>query len=85
MIYRLFDQLHTLVTRRRVRKLSRDLDELTGGDPEQKMAHHVGEFMSLVEIEATRTGDVVDVVSIIPDEEEGYRYQVQYKDVEVET
>lgn len=37
MIYRLIDKLHTLVTRRKVKKLSRDLDELTGGDREQKM------------------------------------------------
>lgn len=85
MIYRIFDQLHTRVTRRKVQKLSRDLDELTGGDREQKMAHHAGEFMTLIEVEATQSGNVVESVVIEPEEDEGYHYSVQYKDVEVET
>jgi hypothetical protein len=84
MIYRLLDQLHTIVTRRKVRRLSRDLDELTGGDPDQKLAHHAGEFMVLVEVEATRSGNVVESVVIEPEDDGGYHYSVQYKDVEVE-
>nr|BDD43783.1 hypothetical protein 3 [Spirochaetaceae bacterium] len=85
MIYRLLDRLHTVATRRKIKKLSRELDELTGGDRDQKIAHHVGELMTLIEIEATRSGEVVEMVVITPDEEEGYHYTVEYKDVEVET
>ncbi|MEX2444501.1 MAG: hypothetical protein WD492_12910 [Alkalispirochaeta sp.] len=85
MIYRLLDRLHTRASCRLVNRLARDLDELTAGDREQKIAHHAGEFMSLVEVEATESGNVVDNVLIVPDEEEGYRYSVQHKDVEVDT
>lgn len=84
MLYRLLDRFHSHVTRQRVKRLARDLDELTGGDPDQKLAHHAGEFMALVEIEATQSGNVVETVMIEPEEDGGYHYSVQYKDVEVE-
>ena len=85
MIYRMIDRLHSIATRREINKISRTLDELTGGDIDQKIAHHVGELMTLTEVDATRAGKVVDSVFITVDEDEGYRCSVQYIGEEVET
>lgn len=86
MIYRLVNHLHTLATRRMVTRLARGLDELTGGDRDQKIAYHAGELATLMEVDATDNGRVLaSVVITVDDEGDGYHVHTEYVDEEVET
>lgn len=83
MMYRLINRIHTWVTRRRVRRLTEILNEITDGETDAAINHHVGELMTLIELEATGEGRVVESVKLWCDEEEGYHLEIEYKDVEV--
>lgn len=85
MIYRLLGCLRTRASCRLVNRLARDLDELTAGYREQKIAHHAGELATLMEVDATSEGRVLESIVITVDEDgDGYHVHTEYVDEEAE-